>query len=120
MQRIAYHGVPKQSGRKTRYCITFRHLRSRQVTTSHLQSLESPKDASSKSEKKKEPKAKKAENEPQELGRPLLLAKAVGEFVARKAIEKGISAVVFDRGGFKFHGRTKAVADGAREAGLKF
>lgn len=47
-------------------------------------------------------------------------AKKIGEFVAKKAIAKGIDRVVFDRGGFLYHGRIKAVADGAREAGLKF
>lgn len=47
-------------------------------------------------------------------------AKAVGEVVAERAKAAGIDAVVFDRGGFLYHGRIKAVADGAREAGLKF
>jgi len=47
-------------------------------------------------------------------------AKAVGTLVAKRAIEKGISAVVFDRGGFKYHGRVKALADAAREGGLRF
>ena len=47
-------------------------------------------------------------------------AKAVGALVAKRAIEKGISAVVFDRGGFKYHGRVKALADAAREGGLRF
>ena len=47
-------------------------------------------------------------------------AKAVGEIVAERAKAAGISAVVFDRGGFLYHGRIKAVADGAREAGLEF
>ena len=47
-------------------------------------------------------------------------AKVVGESVAKKALEKGISEVAFDRGGFLFHGRVKELADGAREAGLKF
>ena len=47
-------------------------------------------------------------------------AKAVGELVAKKAVEKNIKEVVFDRGGFLFHGRVKELADGAREAGLKF
>jgi large subunit ribosomal protein L18 len=44
----------------------------------------------------------------------------VGRIVAERAKAAGISAVVFDRGGFKFHGRVKALADGAREAGLEF
>jgi len=47
-------------------------------------------------------------------------AKLVGNLVGRRAIEKGISTVVFDRGGYKYHGRVAALADGAREAGLKF
>lgn len=47
-------------------------------------------------------------------------AKVVGESVAKKAIDKGISEVAFDRGGFLFHGRVKELADSAREAGLKF
>ena len=47
-------------------------------------------------------------------------AKLVGEMVAKKAVEKGITEVVFDRGGYIFHGRIKELAEGAREAGLKF
>jgi large subunit ribosomal protein L18 len=47
-------------------------------------------------------------------------AKAVGTAVAKKAIDAGVSQVVFDRGGNRFHGRVKALAEAAREAGLKF
>lgn len=47
-------------------------------------------------------------------------AKKVGELVAKRALEKGIENVVFDRGGFVYHGRVAAVAEGARECGLKF
>jgi large subunit ribosomal protein L18 len=47
-------------------------------------------------------------------------AKAVGEAVAKRALEKGIEEVCFDRGGYLYHGRVKELADGAREAGLKF
>ncbi len=47
-------------------------------------------------------------------------AKLVGELVAKKAVEKGISTVIFDRGGFLYHGRVKTLADSAREGGLKF
>ena len=47
-------------------------------------------------------------------------AKAVGADVAKKLLEKSISSVVFDRGGFVYHGRVQALAEGAREAGLKF
>ncbi len=47
-------------------------------------------------------------------------AKTVGKLVAEKALEKGIKQVVFDRGGYIYHGRVKELADGAREAGLEF
>lgn len=44
----------------------------------------------------------------------------VGRLVAKRALEKGIDTVVFDRGGYIYHGRVKALAEGAREGGLKF
>ena len=47
-------------------------------------------------------------------------AVALGKEVAEKAIKAGINKVVFDRGAYQYHGRVKAVSDGAREAGLKF
>ncbi len=47
-------------------------------------------------------------------------AKKLGEFAAEKALAKGIEKVVFDRGGFLYHGKVKAFADAAREKGLKF
>jgi len=47
-------------------------------------------------------------------------AKEVGKAVAKKALEKGIKAVVFDRGGYVYHGRVAALAEGAREGGLDF
>jgi large subunit ribosomal protein L18 len=47
-------------------------------------------------------------------------AKEIGKAVAERAVEKGIKKVVFDRGGFLYHGRIKALADAAREAGLEF
>lgn len=47
-------------------------------------------------------------------------ARKVGEMIAKKAVEKGITEVVFDRGGYLYHGRVQELAEGAREAGLKF
>ncbi|KGG81018.1 50S ribosomal protein L18 [Caloranaerobacter azorensis] len=47
-------------------------------------------------------------------------ARLVGKLVAQRALEKGIETVVFDRGGYLYHGRVKELAEGAREAGLKF
>lgn len=51
---------------------------------------------------------------------PTQIAELVGELCAQKAREKSIEAVVFDRNGFPYHGRVKAVAEGARKGGLKF
>lgn len=47
-------------------------------------------------------------------------ATAIGKLIAERAVEKGIKSVVFDRGGFLYHGRVKALADAAREGGLDF
>jgi large subunit ribosomal protein L18 len=53
-------------------------------------------------------------------GGNIAAAKEIGKAVAEKAVEKGIKKVVFDRGGYLYHGRIKALADAAREAGLEF
>lgn len=54
------------------------------------------------------------------LGSNKEAAKKVGELIAKKALDKGIKDVIFDRGGFIYHGRVKELAEGAREAGLQF
>ena len=57
----------------------------------------------------------------EKLGKPKAsAAKAVGAELARRLLEKGVDAVVFDRGWYRFHGRVKALAEGARAGGLKF
>jgi large subunit ribosomal protein L18 len=53
-------------------------------------------------------------------GRKVEHARAAGKLLAERAKEKGIESVVFDRGGYQYHGRVKAFAEGAREGGLKF
>ena len=53
-------------------------------------------------------------------GGNIAAAQAVGETIAKRAVEKGITEVVFDRGGYLYHGRVAALAEAAREAGLKF
>jgi large subunit ribosomal protein L18 len=65
---------------------------------------------------------KKAEGqkEVRRTGGNVASAKAVGKTIAERAKAKGVSQVVFDRGGYIYHGRVKALADAAREAGLKF
>jgi large subunit ribosomal protein L18 len=50
----------------------------------------------------------------------VIQAQTVGRIVAERALQAGITKIVFDRGGFKYHGRVKALADAAREAGLSF
>jgi large subunit ribosomal protein L18 len=53
-------------------------------------------------------------------GGKVSIARRVGELVARRARERGVSRVVFDRGGYRYHGRVQAMADAARSAGLEF
>ena len=55
-----------------------------------------------------------------ETGGNVTAARLVGELVAKRAVEKNIKRVVFDRGGYLYHGRIQALADAAREAGLEF
>ena len=62
----------------------------------------------------------KASREGLKTGASVDAAKAVGKLIAERAKEKGIKDVVFDRGGYIFHGRIKALADAAREGGLNF
>lgn len=54
------------------------------------------------------------------LAGKLVIANQIGKLLAERAIRAGIKKVVFDRGGYKYHGRIKALAEGAREGGLKF
>ncbi len=62
----------------------------------------------------------KSMREGRKTGANIEAAKAVGKLIAERAKEKGITDVVFDRGGYMYHGRIKALADAAREGGLNF
>ena len=62
----------------------------------------------------------KSEKKDRRTGGNVAAAKAVGKIIAERAKAKGVSKVVFDRGGYIYHGRVKALADAAREAGLQF
>lgn len=62
----------------------------------------------------------KATPDREKLGANAASAKTIGTLAAKAAIDKGIKAVVFDRGGARYHGKVKALADAAREAGLQF
>lgn len=62
----------------------------------------------------------KGDKENKSEARKIAIAKEVGKIIAEKAIENKIKTIVFDRGGYKYYGRVKALAEGAREGGLKF
>ncbi len=62
----------------------------------------------------------KGEKNAKVIGGNVASAKVVGKMIAQRAQEKGVKKVVFDRGGYLYHGRIKALADAAREAGLEF
>ena len=79
------------------------------VTLAHASSLESGEGAPEKGSDKAAAEA---------VGK--LIAARVGALVAQRAIDKGVKDVVFDRGGYLYHGRVKALADAARESGLSF
>ena len=64
--------------------------------------------------------AEKAAREGLKTGANVDAAKTVGKLIAERAKEKGVKDVIFDRGGYRYHGRVKALADAAREGGLKF
>ncbi|MCU1286464.1 MAG: ribosomal protein L18p (L5e) [Acidobacteriales bacterium] len=63
---------------------------------------------------------KKADKKSKTTGGNVASAKEIGKTIAKRAQEKGVKKVVFDRGGYLYHGRIKALADAAREAGLEF
>ena len=81
--------------------------------------LELGKQAAKRKEEKSK-KMKEKENEEKVRTRKVAAAFDVGKLIAEKALKKKIEKVVFDRGGYKYHGRVKAIAEGAREGGLKF
>jgi len=62
----------------------------------------------------------KAVREVPETNKKVTAANTVGKIIGKRALDKGLKQVVFDRNGFLYHGRVKAVSEGAREAGLKF
>jgi len=65
-------------------------------------------------------KDRKIEDKQKQLSGKVAVAYEVGKLIAKEALEKGIKKVVFDRVGYKYHGRVKALAEGARDGGLKF
>ncbi len=115
-----------------RLCVfrSSRHIYAQLIDDEKGETLTSANDLQLKKAKKKKTtsaksldsakKGQKEEKTQKILSRKLALAFEVGKLIAEKAIEKKIKKVVFDRGGYKYHGRVKALAEGAREGGLEF
>ena len=110
-KRIRRHKKIRMNMRGTKECPRFCVFRSNQHIYAQLINDENGKVLISVSDR--DVKIKKASKKSD-------MAKEVGKLIAKKAMENKIEKVIFDRGGFVFHGRIKAVADGAREGGLKF
>jgi len=81
--------------------------------------IKKPKNIKAKSKASPQQKTEKKDNKEKIRTRKVEMAFEVGRLIARKAIDKKIEKAVFDRGGYKYHGRVKAVAEGAREEGLR-
>jgi len=95
---------------KPRLCLfrSLNHIYAQIIDDSRGHTLTSASTLDPEIESKVEDKAKTAE------------AELVGSLIAERALSKGINQIVFDRGGYKYHGRVKALAEAARKAGLKF
>jgi large subunit ribosomal protein L18 len=91
-----------------------RHIYAQVIDDLAQKTLVATSDVDAKKGKKEGEKTEKGAGKKKES------AKQVGAAIAKKCLEKGIDKVVFDRAGYKYHGRVSALADGAREAGLKF
>jgi len=109
---------------------SLRHIYAQIIDDDQGKVLVSADDREIKTKKQRNKKTKKQKNkeieeqENKETERILLgrvsLAYQVGKLIAEKALKKKINKIIFDRGGYKYHGRVKALSEGAREGGLKF
>lgn len=103
-----------------RLCVfkSAKHIYGQLVNDQKGQTILSSSDLEIKKAKTKKTETKKTKEK--KLSGKTNIAYEVGKLIAEKALEKKIKKVVFDRGGFAYHGRVKALAEGAREGGLKF
>jgi large subunit ribosomal protein L18 len=93
----------------------------RSNTSIYVQLIDDNKGKTLVSAHSREIKAKKGEKKESENMSPgMIIGHELGKLIAKKALSKKIDTVVFDRGGYKYHGRVKAVAEGARAGGLNF
>jgi len=111
------------TAKRPRLCVfrSNKHIYAQLIDDQKKKTLAAAGDLELKSKsKKKIPSGKSSKSKVAEKKGKVAQAYRVGELIARKAIKKNIKGVVFDRGGYKYHGRVKALAEGAREGGLKF
>lgn len=115
------------SGDKPRLCVfkSALHIYAQLIDDTTGKTLAFASDRNTKAPKakpqaKQEKEAQEAKEAQTTSRRKELIAFEVGKLLAKKALEKKIETAVFDRAGYAFHGRVKALADGAREGGLKF
>lgn len=128
-QRIKRHkkvrGKISGTGKIPRLCVfrSGRHIYAQLINDEKNKVLASASDLKIKVKKvkvKKSSSDNKKEKKQEPLSSKLSIAFEVGKVIAKKAKELKIESIVFDRGGYKYHGRVKALAEGAREEGLKF
>lgn len=115
------------TARRPRLCVfrSAKHIYAQLIDDERGRTLVAASDLELKKKAKKRKKpasAKATAGEEEKIVRVAKVAAAfeVGKVIGQKALKKKIQKVVFDRGGYKYHGRVKALAEGAREAGLKF
>ena len=117
----------KGTSRIPRLCV-FRshcHIYAQLIDDEKGKILVSASDLKLKETKKEKPTRTKVPTDKKEKDKKILTGKVakafeIGKLIAKKGLEKKIKKVVFDRGGYKYHGRVKTLAEGAREGGLKF
>ena len=106
------------TGQFPRLCVfrSNKHIYAQLVDDEKRKTILSSSDQESKTQIKK----KKIKENQKSLTGKVVVAYEVGKLIAEKALKEKIKEVVFDRGGYKYHGRIKALAEGAREGGLRF
>lgn len=129
-QRIKRHkkvrGKISGTSKRPRLCVfrSNKHIYAQLIDDEKNKVLASTNDLKIKIKKQKNEKPSSAEGKKDKKEKPLssklLIAFEVGKAIAKKAKELKIEKIVFDRGGYKYHGRVKALAEGARQGGLKF
>lgn len=110
------------TSKRPRLCVfrSSKHIYAQLIDDENNRVLSSASDLKLKKMGRKKSSSTKATEDKKELSRKLVLGFEVGKLIAKKAKELKIEEIIFDRGGYKYHGRVKSLAEGAREGGLKF